>query len=164
MSDIQQVEQSEQVGEQQVSEQKINENLQIAVRLTEFVLQEYIAYLDGSKVEDIFDKVASENTFLEFKKNDINYKLKLAIVHKDYMFPLDKCHSDEVVEYMTNMIQSCVIVYALLVKNLNNTKSDIFDQATILSVDPSNTTIVANSQKYGEKIFKKDKRIGFIWA
>lgn len=143
---------------------ELNDKLKIASMLTENVLQRYMAYVDNSTVEELFPTVATENTFIEFKKNDCIFKLQLDIVNSDYMFPLENCDSEIVRNAMTNMIQSCVIVYGLLLKNIKNKKSDIFNHPTILSTDPVNTTIVINSQLYGEMISKFKSRIGFVWA
>jgi hypothetical protein len=142
-------------------------NIQLALLLTANVLQRYMAYLDESPVESLFKKddifQINDSSYIEFKKDNKIYKLKLDLVDKNYMFELGELNSKQVLDSMSKMVQSSVIVYNMLKCSIQNTKSDIFKHDTILSVDPVNTTIVINSPVHGEMISKQDKRIGFVW-
>jgi hypothetical protein len=133
--------------------------------LTEGVLQDYISYVCKTSRKNLFatDEPVSS---IDFKKNanDAVFKLKLAIVGKDWMFPIDTCDAKIIKAGMVSIINSTQFVYKAMLKKLTVDGNAGIISGSKIIIDPTNTTMLIYSESLGATTRDLEKRIGFVWG
>lgn len=138
--------------------------LEIAMALTINPVMEYLSYVTDQP--DLFDGTEDDTRTLDFKKTETDeiFKLKVAVVDSDWMFPLERCSNGQVRKSMEMLLQFSKISLRAAVAFIKENKPEYYDrfEKAEFVTDPANTTTFVHGESI--KTQTRSKRLGFIWA
>lgn len=151
------------------AQQKIKEHPELipqSFAVCEGIMQRYISYLTETPVDVLF-KGDIEDQPTEFQKPDgTRYKLGLALVDREYVFPIERCYSKAVVDAMNFIARAIGVVYALVVDTIpmNQVRKPKYIMNSRMIVSPTTTLFLySQDMETAKEIRDKPKHIGFVW-
>lgn len=153
----------------QEARQKIKDHPELipqSFAVCEGAVQSYISYLTETPVDVLFKGDIKDLT-TEFKSSDGTiHRLGLALVDREYVFPLERCKSKAVVDAMNFIARATSVVYALVVDtiDMNQVRKPGYIMNSRMIVSPTTTMFLySNDMSTAREIRDKPKHLGFVW-